>query len=256
MPAAFPNINTPGDPIRARDYVEKGTGLHLFLAVFIALLTFVVLCAASYGVFLVIALFYPIFASFLNKKAMALIHGSGILVSEKQFPQIHDCMTTLRQRLGVTKEVSVYIVEANIINAFSVKYGRKNVITITDDLIQGCLSINNPKALTFVLAHELGHIALNHTGLFRGYLSKVYKRLSRLDEYSCDSVAQALIQDKDSAFDGLLLLTVGWAMVPYVDKPSLIAQSEEVARNKYSKKAERPLTHPLLLNRIHRVMNR
>ena len=66
----------------------------------------------------------------------------------------------------------------------------------------------------------------------------------------------ALIKEKGPAFTGLLLLTVGWALLPYVDQNSLMRQSEEVALNKYSKKAERPLTHPLLLNRIHKLMKK
>jgi len=256
MAAAFPNITVPGDPIHPKDYIEKGTGFQQFLAFFMAILGLVVGIVFSYGILLIILVFYPFVAMYLNKKATALIHGSGVAVGEYQFPQIHECLQTFKQRMGVSKDVSVYIVEDRVLNAFSVRYGKKNVILITDDLIQGCLASDNPKALSFVIAHELAHIALGHTGLFRSSLSHAYKRLSRLDEYSCDSVAMALIKEKGPAFTGLLLLTVGWALLPYVDQNSLMRQSEEVALNKYSKKAERPLTHPLLLNRIHKLMNK
>jgi len=254
MSAQFPNINIPGDKVNAKDHVEKGTEFNVILASLVALLGSLFLIAISYGVLLIFLLIYPFIKGYIHKKAMALIHGSGVRVSETQFPQIYECFLTLKQRLGIDKDVSLYIVEANVLNAASIRYGKGNVITLTDDLIQGCLASGNPKALSFVIAHELGHIALNHTGPLRTWLTKFFKKLSRLDEYSCDSVAMALIQDNSSAFTGLLLLTVGWALLPYVNQQALAAQSEEVEKNKYSKKAERTHTHPLLLHRIHRVL--
>ena len=142
----------------------------------------------------------------------------------------------------------------NIANAFVVKYGKKNVVLLTDDIIHGCIASGNPKALSFVIGHELGHIALKHNGVLRSWLSKRFKKLSRLDEYSADAVGNALVQDKTIAFNGLLLLTVGYAMMPYVNYETVIAQAQEVASNKYSKKAEKSLTHPLLLNRLYRIL--
>ena len=56
-------------------------------------------------------------------------------------------------------------VEDNIANAFVVKYGKKNVVLLTDDIIHGCIASGNPKALSFVIGHELGHIALKHNGV-------------------------------------------------------------------------------------------
>lgn len=79
-------------------------------------------------------------------------------------------------------------------------------------------------------------------------------RLGRLDEYSADAVASAVVGDQRIAFTGLLLLTIGYALLPYVNAGSVIRQAQEVADNKYSKKAEKSLTHPLLLNRLHRTL--
>jgi Zn-dependent protease with chaperone function len=203
---------------------------------------------------LIVLLFYPIIAAIMRKKALAMVHGSGIRVSDKQFPEIQKCLIKFKERLGITDDVSVYIVEDNIANAFVVKYGKKNVVLLTDDIIHGCIASGNPKALSFVIGHELGHIALKHNGVLRSWLSKRFKKLSRLDEYSADAVGNALVQDKTIAFNGLLLLTVGYAMMPYVNYETVIAQAQEVASNKYSKKAERSLTHPLLLNRLYRIL--
>jgi len=64
-----------------------------------------------------------------------------------------------------------------------------------------------------------------------------------------------LVGEKAVAFHGILLLTIGYALLPYVNQESLLKQTQEVVQNKYSKKAERTLTHPLLLNRLHRILS-
>jgi len=43
-------------------------------------------------------------------------------------------------------------------------------------------------------------------------------------------------------------------LLPFVNTESIITQAQEVALNNYSKKAERTLTHPLVLNRLHRIL--
>ncbi len=256
MNTPFPEISVAGDRIDPRRFVEPGTGMALFGAWIIAILITPFLILMTYGVMLVVILCYPLIAWYLHRKAMAMIHGSGVRVDETQFPSIHACVTTFRERLGIRQDVVVYIVEDNITNAFAVRYGKKNVILLTDDLLHGCLASELPQALAFIIGHEMAHIALHHNGLIRSWIAKNMKKLGRLDEYTADSVALALIGDPRIAFHGLLLLTVGYALLPYVNSDSLIRQAREVAADKYSKKAERTLTHPLILNRIHRLMEK
>jgi len=122
MSEQFPEITIEGDDIKAKQYIEKGTGLAVFGAFIIAILGSLVGIAVTYGIGLIIVLFYPLFAWYVRKKALAMIHGSGVLVSEKQFPEIQQCMLTFKQRLGIKKDISIYIVEANIVNALAVKY--------------------------------------------------------------------------------------------------------------------------------------
>lgn len=250
----FPEISIVGDRVDAKSCIERGTTSVLAGAFFIAIIGTLVGILFSYGILLLVLIFYPLFSWYFQKKATALLHGSGVRVSDAQFPQIHRCVETFKERLGLTKEVDVYIVEAKILNAAAVRYGRKNVILLTDDLIHGSILSGNPQALSFVIAHELAHIALNHNGVFRSWMAHHMKKLGRLDELSSDNVALQLVGNRDIAFHGLLMLTVGYALLPFVNAESIAVQAQEVARNKYSKKAERTLTHPLLLNRLHRIL--
>lgn len=255
MSNEFPAIVIDGDDVNARQYIEKGTGLAMACAFLLATIGSLLGIVITYGIVLIFLVLSPLFAWFMNKKAMALIHGSGLKVDAEQFPQIHDCVVTFSRRLGIKKTVDVYIVDANVANAMAVRYGKKNIILLTDELIKGCLYSGMPNGLSFVIAHELAHIALNHNGIFRSWMSQHMKKLGRLDEYSSDRVALALVGDKNAAFYGLLMLTVGYAMMAYVNPGKVISQAQEVAKDKYSRKAEKTLTHPLLLNRLHRVLS-
>ena len=254
MDNTFPVITVEGGKVDAKRHVEAGTGLSLFGAFFIATIAMLFGILVSYGILLIGLLIYPFYAWYLSKRSMALIHGSGVHVAEKQFPEIHRCVSDFKERLEIRQDVSVYIVDANVMNAFAVRYGKKNVVLLTNNLIHGCISSGHPQALAFVIGHELAHISLNHNGMFRLWLSQHWKKLGRLNEYSADSVATALVGDRTIAFYGLLLLTVGYTLLPHVNPESILRQAQEVAQNKYSKKAERTLTHPLLLNRLHRVL--
>jgi Zn-dependent protease with chaperone function len=253
MSNEFPVITIQGGEVRANQYVEPGTGMYVVLASCAMLVGGLLLVLITWGVALIVFLIGLMFAWYVNRRTKAMIHGSGIKIDANQFPQIHDCVVTFSRRLGITPP-EVYLVEANVANAVAVRLGKKNIILLTDDLIHGCLYGGIPQGLAYVLGHELAHIALNHNGLFRSSMRQALKKLSRLDEYSADRVAVALVGDKHIAFYGLLMLTVGYSMLAYVNLEQVVAQAGEVAANKFSKKAERMLTHPLLLNRLGRVM--
>jgi hypothetical protein len=47
-----------------------------------------------------------------------------------------------------------------------------------------------------------------------------------------------------------MMLTVGPQLLKYVNRGQLLRQAAEVSRDKATRKAERPLTHPLLLRRL------
>lgn len=250
----FPPITINGTAVNPKDYIEKGTGLVRFWAVIVAILFTLIAILVSYGLVLLFWIAYPLIGWFLHRKAAAMIHGSGVHINQQQIPEIHRCVETFKARLGLNKQIDVYIVEDNIINAFAVRIGKKNMVLLTDDLINNCLSSGCPQSLSFVIAHELAHIALNHTGLFQSWMSQHLKLLGRKNEYSADAVAQALVGSSEVAFQGILVLTVGSRMLPFIDRESLVRQVKEVQQNTYSKKCEKNMTHPLLLNRLARFI--
>jgi len=250
----FPKIAINGPRVDAKNHIEPGTGTAFAIASVLAILGTLVAIVATWGLFLVVPIVYLVIGGYLQKKARALIHGSGVQVQPNQFPEIHECVEVFKERLDIREDIDVYIVEANVANAVVVKYGKRNVILLTDDLIQGCLLSGDPRALSYVVGHELAHVALDHGGMYRKVLTSRLKKLARLDEFSADAVALALVGEAGIALKGMLLLTVGYSLLPYLNEQSILEQAAEVSANKYSRKAERGLTHPLLLNRIHRLV--
>ena len=248
----FPSLPSSGNRVDAKSLVEPGTSLAVTTSWIVGLILLAVASLVTMGFALIGVVLTPIFSWFQHRKALALIHGSGVKISESQCPEIHKVVAEYSRRLGIDAP-EVYVVESNILNAYAVRFGKSNLILLTDEIINACMMAEKPSALCFILGHELGHIALGHNNTIRTFFKSVNKKVSRLDEYSADRVATALAQDKDDAITGLILLTVGPQLAKYLNESALKEQIDQVVRNKDSQKAERPLTHPLLLHRLNKI---
>lgn len=252
----FPTIRTPGPALNPKDYIEKGTGWTLGLAYTATGLGLLVGAVATFGVILIPLLLSPVIRYFTHKRMMALVHGSGLRVSPGQLPQIHECVRDFAARLGMERTPETYIVEDSVMNAAAVRFGNRDVVLLTDELIHGALVSGNPHSLAFVIGHELGHIALKHHGSLRGTLRLMLRKLSRLDEYTVDRIGMMLVGKRSAAFHGILMLTVGPHLMSYVNLDEVRRQIEEVRGDKLSVKAEKQLTHPLLMHRLERIIRR
>ena len=122
-------------------------------------------------------------------------------------------------------------------------------IVLIDDIVFGCRATGDYQTLDFVIGHELAHHALGHTGIIRGTMRQVYRPISRLDEFSCDAVANELVGDQNVSLNAITLLTVGPQLYPQVNQAALREQVEKVMKNKKTKKSESASTHPHILRR-------
>lgn len=239
-----------------RQYVTKGTGFHVFLGWILLILGSFIAILISWGIALVAWLILLVVQHFMVKRSVAALRGSALRVDHEQFPWLYEATQEMANRLNLDHCPDVFISEANTQNAAAFKLGRKSTILLTDDLVFGMLHRGNEKALQFIVAHELAHHALGHTGYFRGTLRSFYTKLSRLDEFTCDAVAHALVDDLDASKDALTVLLVGPQLFDQVNKDALERQARSVGADKYAMKAERYLTHPLLLRRYQAIVDR
>jgi Zn-dependent protease with chaperone function len=251
----LPSLNPGGPPVNPKEHVEPGTGMAVVLGFLAAAFGILIGGLVSYGILWVVMIFAPLIEFFNRKRAMAALKGSAVQVGPDQFPELHQCAATLAERLGMKAPPAVYIVEGNVINAAAMRLAGQQVVVLQDDIVDACLRSGDARTLTFILGHEMAHHALGHTGMFRANLSRVFKKLSRLNEFSCDAVAGALVADQKVSARAITVLTVGPQLLSFLNHDSLVSQAQQVNVDKHAKKAEKRLTHPLLLRRLSRFVS-
>lgn len=242
-----------GPDVDPRAHVEPGTRSALAVAATFAVVLALFLVFTIYGA--LFALLGAAASWFAARKARVVLRGSALRVGPRQLPQIHACAEQFARRLGLERAPEIYVVDAAEVNGFALRFGRSHAIVLTDETVAAALEGKSPGALSFVIAHELAHVALGHTSFFRALLRRSPK-LSRCDELSADAVACALVGSTAAAQDGILLLTAGPRLLAFVDRVAALEQAGEVVADKASGRVERNLTHPLTLRRLQRVASR
>jgi Zn-dependent protease with chaperone function len=247
----FPALDFAGGAVQPDKHIAPGTGLRTLLAWIPMLAILGFLAISTMGIGLLAAV---ISGWLMRKKIHARIKGSGLRVGPDQLPEIHKVVESFARRLGMKKVPEVYVVEDAVQNGVAVKLGSNDIVLLTDDVIWGALHAGDPRALGYVIGHELAHVALGHTGTLRSIQRNTFPSLGRLDEFTADNVATALVNDRSLAVKGITLLTVGPQLVPHINMAAMERQAKEVWSDKQSKKAEQGLTHPLLFRRIANVL--
>lgn len=245
---------TPQPHVDAARFVTPGTGLSVAVSSSVAAISLIVSSLLFFGLPILLLLIGVIVDWFRSRWIRAGIRSSAIHVGPQQFPQLYQSMVRQAGRLGLRELPELYIVEDNTQNAAALKARRHKLVLLTDDIVYGALRTKNEAVIDFIIGHELAHVALGHTNAIRGWLRTVNKKLSRLDEYSCDAVAMQLTSDPKAAADALLLLTSGPQLFSVVNREEFGRQAIECADDKLARKAERSSTHPLLLRRFARVI--
>lgn len=256
VPSVFPSLQFTATRVDPKQHIEPGTSSAKAIAYVFAVIVLIIVALASFGVGLLLMPLGLLVEYFNRKKAMALLKGSALEVGPDQLPELYHCAKNFALRLGMKETPAIYVVESNVINASAMRVGSRQVIVLVDDVVEACLRSDDPEALGFILGHEMAHHALGHTGVIEAALFRTYKKLSRLNEFTCDAVARELVAEDSVAVNALLVLLTGPQLVPFVNREAVLRQAAEVTTDKNSVKAERNLSHPLLLRRIQRMLVR
>ena len=246
----LPQLDFSGPQLDPSKYIAEGTSWRVTLAWIAIGVLSLVLTLSTFGAIWLFVILGVILRWWMMKRLHTLLHGSGIHVNDEQFPELWSVIKQMAARVGLKELPQVYIVEDATANGAAFKLGKAHYIMLTDNMIHGPMRSGDFRMLGFVLAHELAHIALGHTAGIRGVLGN-FPALRRLDELSADALSAALINDRNLAIKAIALLTVGPELLPSLNLEALARQAREVAANQKAwKKAEQPLSHPLLLRRI------
>ena len=182
------------------------------------------------------------------------IRGNAVKVSSRQFPEIHSLVEEHSRRLGM-EPPDVFILQAGgLLNAFATRFLGRNFVILYSDVL-ALATEQGERAVSFVVAHELGHVRRKHmTRRSLLYPSMVFPFLgsaySRACEYTCDRYGNAL--QPDGGIDGLLVLAAGRDLYSKVSAEEFSRQ-RETETGFFVRFSEMVSTHPNLTKRVAAV---
>lgn len=186
------------------------------------------------------------------------LKGNSIKVTENQFPEIYDIVSTLSTTLGLKKTPAVYILQdSGILNAFATRFFGRDFVVIYSEILELAYE-NGKKSLEFIIAHELGHIKRKHSTkkilLFPSFIIPfLNSAYSRACEYTCDRIGHSLCPE--GAVDGMLILSAGKKLYFKINVNEFICTSKK-EKGFWKWFAEIVSTHPNTPKRIDEILKK
>lgn len=189
---------------------------------------------------------------------VGMLRGNSIRVDEQQFPEVYNLVKKHAHTLGMKIVPHVYVIQSGgILNIFVKRILRYNHVVFSSNLFDLAYQ-DGVDVLSFIIAHELGHLKLNHTSSWKRFLTLpaaifvpfIGKAYSRTCEYNADTVGLSLCPE--GAVNGFLILSIGKSLYKRVDVEYAL-QNFKQNKGFATSFAEFFASHPLLFNRIDRA---
>lgn len=201
----------------------------------------------------VISLFTVAFYSMGTTFAQTRVYA--VRVSNDQFPKLYEIVEEYSICLEMKKIPGIYIRQENgILNAFAAYFWGRNYVKVNTEIIEvGFLEHKDLDAVSFVIAHEMAHIYLQHTRFWYNasiLLAKIIPilgtALSRAQEFSCDRIALELCPEGKQ---GLFLLLLGKHLYKNINVEQYLHQAENT-RGIFEFFINLNATHPVDTRRV------
>lgn len=179
------------------------------------------------------------------------VRGNGVRVSRRQFPELMTMAEEHSRRLNM-ETPDIFVLQAGgLLNAFATRFLGRNFVILYSDVL-ALATQKGERAVSFVLAHELGHVKRKHmTRRALLYPAMVFPFLggaySRACEYTCDRFGNAL--EPEGGVDGLLVLAAGRDLYTQVNSAEYSNQ-RETETGFFVSFSEILSTHPNLPKRV------
>lgn len=241
--------------IQALRHPNEGA-IGLLAMIYGAAFWFLILLATFGGVLL---LLLPVvfWLYILQGLFRAIILGSAVRVSERQFPHIHAVASRAAADLGLKEVPDTFVVSSSgLINAVAVRFLSQRYVLLFSQLVD----VMDEKQLRFVIGHELAHHAAGHLSLWKIFLlgpARLVPLLgpaySRACEYTADRIATALTGERAVAASALAVLACGSTrLAPGLDTADFRAQ-EALVPPIFGLLSILFSTHPRLTQRVIEV---
>lgn len=214
-----------------KDLVYKNERSLFTIACVLATLVWLAAIAGTFGVILIILLFFFLSYLFIHAGFIAWIKGNGIEISNEQFPELYTRFTECCAKLSIKETPRLFILNSDgILNAFATKFLRKHYVVLFSSVVDALE--RKPALIKFYIGHELGHIQRNHLkwGPFLApvlWLPLLGSAYSRAREYTCDRYGLACSDSPVDACYALTVLASGERKWAEVKVSSLLKQVQE-----------------------------
>ncbi len=199
------------------------------------------------------AVFIGAFLFIVHLGLVARVRGSGVRLSQEQFPELHDRVQSLARQMGIQDLPDVYLVQSGgALNAFATRFLGAHLVVLYTDLLDACG--NDTAARDMIVAHELGHIHAGHLR-WRWLTAPAHlmpflgPALSRAREYTCDRYGHMGAGDHDGALRGLTLLAAGPIAARALNRAAFVRQGVDLQTG-WMTIGEWFMTHPPLSKRV------
>lgn len=182
------------------------------IAAVISAIFWLVLTIGSVGFILIYLLLGYLFFLFAHSAFISHLKGSGVRISENQYPDLHEKLVQGCDKVGLKEVPEAYLLRTDYFNALATKFlGRHFVVLFTDvvDALE-----EQPGAIDFYIGHELGHIHRKHLTwstfvMPASVLPVLGSALRRAEEYTCDRYGVACCQSEDDIKAAIAAISAG-----------------------------------------------
>ena len=195
-------------------------GTYMTLMYVISILIYILLCiplAAFAVIGFPFILIFALFSWLTSLYFKAQVLGNCVKVTPHQYPEIHNTVLNYCSLTAITKLPDVFIYNGEgILNAFAIKVFTKKYVMLSSNIVDLSYKQGIMDELNFVIGHELGHHAAQHTSITRAILTGPAKIVpflgaaySRACELTADRYGLVLSNNKNASLNGLINLAHG-----------------------------------------------
>ncbi len=211
-----------------------------------------------------------LFGFFGEKPIRLAFQANAVRVSERQFPRLHRLHLQVLKTLDAPEEYPLFVSQTPMVNAGA--YGMERPFII---LNSGTVNLLDDEELSYVLAHELGHILSGHV-LYRTMLVILIQLAERgfpivglaaravlvallewyrKSELSSDRAGLLGVQDPDVVFRTMLKMAGGGkpeetSLAAFMEQAEAYRESEDLADSVFKVLNLLGATHPFYVLRV------
>jgi Zn-dependent protease with chaperone function/type II secretory pathway pseudopilin PulG len=212
------------------DLVYKNEKKLFVIMLVVSVVLWIAIVLGTVGAALFYGLIFFLGYCFAQSALISYIKGTGVRITEHQFPDLKHQITACCHKLGLADEPDAYLLQmGGSLNAFATRFLGRDFLVLYSEVVDA--THDNPDALNFYIGHEIGHIKRRHLTwstvlLPASVLPLLGAAYSRAREYTCDRHGLAACEDAVNAQLGLAALAAGGKRWRTMSTSAYIAQAQ------------------------------